>query len=102
MYLSADQGLPADVSSLLDATMPVATAGGQGNAVQFTTLAAAVVANGAGRYRDALAPAKDASDDMPDLVVSMWALSELVEAASRSSEVELAQDAVERFAKRND
>ncbi len=39
---------------------------------------------------------------MPELVVSMWALIELVEAAARSGEMELAQSAVDRLAERND
>ena len=102
IYLSAYQGREDDVAELVDATVPEATAGGQGNAVQFVSLAAAVVANAGGRYREALAPAQDASDDMPELVVSMWALIEVVEAAARSGEMDLAQSAVDRLAARND
>ena len=102
IYVSGYQGREGDVAKLVDATVPAATAGGQGNAVQFVKLAMAVLANGLGRYREALAPAQDASDDMPELVVSMWALIELVEAAARSGEVELAQSAVDRLAARND
>jgi DNA-binding CsgD family transcriptional regulator len=102
IYLSAYRGREGDIATLVDATVPEATAGGQGNAVQFLSLAKAVVANAAGRYREALAPAQDASDDMPDLVVSMWALIELVEAAARSGHMELAQSAVDRLAERND
>ncbi|MBV9797815.1 MAG: AAA family ATPase [Solirubrobacterales bacterium] len=102
IYVSGYQGREGDVAKLVDATVPEATAGGQGNAVQFVSLAKAVVANGLGRYREALAPAQDASEDMPELVVSMWALIELVEAASRSGEMELARSAVDRLAARND
>jgi DNA-binding CsgD family transcriptional regulator len=102
IYLSAYRGRERDIAKLVDATVPTATAGGQGNAVQFVSLATAVVANAGGRYREALAPAQDASDDMPHLVVSMWALIELVEAAARSGETELAWSAVDRLAERND
>jgi DNA-binding CsgD family transcriptional regulator len=102
LYLRAFQGREADVSQLVDATVREATADGQGNAVQFASLARAVVANGRGRYAEALAPARDASDDMPELVVAMWALSELVEAAARSGEMDVARDAVDRLAERND
>jgi DNA-binding CsgD family transcriptional regulator len=102
IYLSAYRGREDDIAELADATVPEATARGQGNAVQFVSLAMALVANASGRYRDALAPAQDASDDMPDLVVSMWALIELVEAAARSGEMDLAQSAVARLAERND
>ena len=102
IYLSAYRGRERDITELVDATVPAARAGGQGNAVQFVSLAMAVVANGLGRYREALAPAQDASEDMPELVVSMWALIELVEAAARSGEMELARSAVDRLAERND
>ena len=102
IYLSAYRGREGDVAELNDATVPEATAAGQGNAVQFVSLATAVVANAGGRYREALAPALDASDDMPELVVSMWALIELVEAAVRSGEMELACKAVDRLAERSD
>jgi DNA-binding CsgD family transcriptional regulator len=102
LYLAAYQGREADVEELADSTLRDAAAGGQGNAVGFASLARAAVANGRGCYHDALAPAQDASDDMPELVVSMWALIELVEAAARSGETELAQSALERLAARND
>ena len=67
-----------------------ATAGGQGTAVQYAHWANAVVMNGLGRYDEALAAAIEASDDTPELFVSMWSLSELVEAASRTGNTELA------------
>jgi DNA-binding CsgD family transcriptional regulator len=102
LYLTAYQGREADVSKLVDATIRAATAGGQGNVLGFASLARAVVANGHGRYREAVAPSQDASEDMPELVVAMWALTELVEAAVRSGEPALAQVAVDRLAARND
>ena len=102
LYLAAYRGSEADVSRLVDATVREATAGGQGNAIGFASLAVAVLANGQGRYREAVAPAQDASDDMPELVVAMWALSELVEGAARSGDTELAQTALDRLAERND
>jgi ATP/maltotriose-dependent transcriptional regulator MalT len=49
-----------------------------------------------------LAPARDASDDLPELVVAMWGLIELVEAAARSGESELARSALDRLAARSD
>jgi len=39
---------------------------------------------------------------MPELVVSMWATSELVEAAARSGEMDIARDGVERLGERID
>jgi DNA-binding CsgD family transcriptional regulator len=102
IYLAAYQGHDARVAKLVEEIVGEATTSGQGNAIQFTELARAVVANGQGRYREALTWARAATEDMPELVVSMWALSELVEAGARTGEVTIAQDAVERLARRND
>ena len=44
--------------------------------------AAAILANGLGRYADALAAAQQASQDSPALYMAMWALPELIEAAT--------------------
>jgi DNA-binding CsgD family transcriptional regulator len=53
--------------------------------------------NGLGRYEEALAAAIEASDDTPELFVSMWALSELVEAANRVGNGALAERALARL-----
>jgi ATP/maltotriose-dependent transcriptional regulator MalT len=102
LFLAAYRGREGDVSKLVDTTVREATAGGQGNAIGFASLADAALANGQGRYRDAVAPARDGSDDMPELVVAMWALIELVEGAARSGDMALAQSACDRLAERND
>jgi len=102
IYLAAYQGREADVDDLAAEIVREATGSGQGNAVQFADLAKAVVANGQGRYQEALGPARDAVEDMPELVTSMWALSELVEAAARSGQTADAEKALARLASRND
>jgi DNA-binding CsgD family transcriptional regulator len=56
-----------------------------------------VLLNGLGRYREAIAAAREASEDTPELFVSVWAEIELLEAASRGDEAELARDALERI-----
>jgi DNA-binding CsgD family transcriptional regulator len=56
-----------------------------------------MLCNGLGRYEDALAAARQASDDTPELFVSHWALAELVEAAARSGNAERAAEAAERL-----
>ena len=48
--------------------------------------AAAILDNGLGRYDEALAAARQASEDTPELYVSMWALPELIEAAVRTGQ----------------
>jgi DNA-binding CsgD family transcriptional regulator len=59
---------------------------------------AAILANGLGRYEEALAAARHASEDTFTLHVSMWALPELAEAAARSGNTEVAAGALERLA----
>ena len=102
LVLAAFRGQEAEAASLIENTIREAIAGGQGTAVQEAHWATAVVANAAGRYEDALEAAELASDDDPELVVSAWALSELVEAATRSGKAQLAAAALERLAARTD
>jgi DNA-binding CsgD family transcriptional regulator len=101
LYLRAFQGREAEVSELREATVRDATAGGQGTAIEYADLAVAVVLNGLGRHREALAPARQAAEATPELVVAGWALLELIEAAARSGEIKLAERALERLAERN-
>jgi ATP/maltotriose-dependent transcriptional regulator MalT len=101
LYLRAFQGREADVSALSAATVRDAEAGGQGTAIEYADLATAVILNGLGRYRDAVAPAQRAADATPELVVAGWALLELIEAAARSGETKVAESALERLAERN-
>ncbi|MFL5975941.1 MAG: LuxR C-terminal-related transcriptional regulator, partial [Solirubrobacterales bacterium] len=65
-------------------------------AVQYARWARSVLLNGMGRYREAMEAAREASDDTPELFVSVWAAIELLEAASRCEEPELAHEALER------
>jgi len=102
LVLAALRGQETEATSLIETTIGEATAGGQGTAVQEARWATAVIANGAGRYEDAQEAAKLASDDTPELVVSAWALSELVEAATRSGKAQLAAAALARLAARTE
>jgi DNA-binding CsgD family transcriptional regulator len=102
LVLAAFRGQEAEATSLIDRTIREATAGGQGTAVQEARWATAVVANAAGRYDDALEAAELASDDTPELVVSAWALSELVEAGARSGNEKLAAAALARLVARSE
>ncbi|HEV2260305.1 MAG TPA: AAA family ATPase [Streptosporangiaceae bacterium] len=88
-----DQAIP-----LIEATIAEATAGGQGLAVTYARWTAAILYNGLGRYGEALAAARQASEDTPGLHASMWALPELIEAASRSGSTDMARDALARLA----
>ena len=57
----------------------------------------AVLYNGLGRYDDALAAARQATECAEDVAFSTWGLVELIEAAARSGKVELAADALGRL-----
>jgi DNA-binding CsgD family transcriptional regulator len=95
--LAAMRGREAEAAPLIAATIDTATAGGQGTAVQYAHWARAVVMNALGRYDEALAAAVVASDDTPELFVSMWSLSEMVEAATRTGNTEVAGRALTRL-----
>src|SRR3954468_87603 len=90
-------GREAEAFPLIDSTIAEATAGGQGTAVQYARWARAVVMNGLGRYGEALRAATEASDDTPQLFVSMWSLSEVVEAGVRSGDTDAATRALARL-----
>ena len=60
--------------------------------------AAAVLYNGLARYEAAAAAARQAASNTFDPWLSAWALPELVEAAARTRETDLARDTLERLA----
>jgi DNA-binding CsgD family transcriptional regulator len=95
--LAGIRGREADASELLAGVITEATAAGQGTAVQYARWATAVVMNGLGRYEEALAAAVEASRVLPELSIAAWALSELIEAAARTGNGELAADALARL-----
>ena len=97
MLLDALRGREEAATPLMEATIAEAVAGGQGIAVTYAHWAAAVLYNGLGRYDEAREAALQASEDTPELYVSMWALPELIEAAVRSGSTRLAADALERL-----
>src|SRR4029077_10504564 len=70
----------------------------QGLGVQWSQWVSAILYNGLGRYEEALAEAQQASEQAPELYMSMWALADLIEAASRTGQTQLAADALGRLA----
>jgi len=66
--------------------------------VTYAHWAASILANGLGRFADALAASQQASQDSPALYVAMWALPELIEAAARTGNTRIADDALARLA----
>jgi DNA-binding CsgD family transcriptional regulator len=92
------RGREAETSELIGAILEQSEDSRHGAAVIAAQRASAVLHNGLGRYEEALAAAQQASWDPLDLYPSMWALPELVEAAARSGNTEIARNALERLA----
>ncbi|MGY6024756.1 helix-turn-helix transcriptional regulator [Streptomyces spinosirectus] len=96
LRLGALRGHSADVEPLIAATVEEAGASGQLMGVTVAQWSAAVLYNGLARYEQALAAAQT-SARIPELWVSTWVLPELVEAAVRVGDAELAGGALERL-----
>ena len=92
------QGREAEACALIAKTIEQAGAVGQERAAMNAHWAAAVLYNGLGRYGKAAFAAQQATSWTFDLYDSMWALPELVEAAARGGDAELARAALERLA----
>ena len=95
--LAGVRGREPEASRLIDGIITEATAGGQGAAAQYAYWARSVLMNGLGRYDEALAAAVEASEETPELFLDMWALSELIEAATRTKKLDLAKGALTRL-----
>jgi DNA-binding CsgD family transcriptional regulator len=80
----------------IERTIEQAAVGAQGLA-PYAYWAAAVLHNGRGRYEEATAAARRATPNPVEHWVSVWVLPELVEAAARAGDAELACDALERL-----
>jgi DNA-binding CsgD family transcriptional regulator len=100
LWLAGYRGDEKDATVLFEAAEPLAIArGGEGIVLTFAEHARAVLYNGLGRYEAAVAPAQSASD-RDEIMASAWSLPELVEAAARSGQADVADDAIERLVER--
>jgi DNA-binding CsgD family transcriptional regulator len=98
MMLAALSGREADARALIESVRKEAFPLGQGAVIQLAEWAAAILCNGLGRYQETVATAKDASTDGPEeLFTSAWRAMELLEAATRCDDRELASVALERI-----
>jgi DNA-binding CsgD family transcriptional regulator len=97
LRLLALQGREAEAAAPIASAIELAAPGGQGMAPAWAHWAAAVLYNGVARYEEAASAARQATSD-PLNWWSMWVLPELVEAAARAGEAELARDALDRLA----
>jgi len=85
-----------DALPLIESTIREAGTGGQGLSVQWAEWVSAILFNGLGRYDRGLASAQRAAEETPQLHVTPWALTELIEAAVRTARADLAAGALER------
>jgi DNA-binding CsgD family transcriptional regulator len=95
--LAGIRGHEPAATALIERVIAEAGAGGQGTAVQYAQWASSILMNGLGRYDEALAAAVAASEHTPELFIASWALVELVEAAARTGNAELASGALARL-----
>jgi DNA-binding NarL/FixJ family response regulator len=97
LRLRAMQGVESEVAALVEATITQATAARAGLAVRVAQWSGAILYNGLGRYAEAVAAARGTTLDTNDPYPFHWALPELVEAATRAGDPELARQAIERL-----
>ena len=97
LRLRALQGREAEASATIASAIEQAAGGSLGAAI-WAHWAAAVLYNGLARYEEAMASARQSTPNAFELWVSVWALPELVEAAARAGDTELARDALDRLA----
>ncbi len=98
IVLAAYRGHEAEVARLDEATTRDAVARGDGPWVAMLNWSITVLCNGLGRYDEALRAAQLGAAYPPDMHMSSWALSELVEAAARCGRPEAAAGALGRLA----
>jgi DNA-binding NarL/FixJ family response regulator len=95
LRILALEGREDEASTLIGAVLQEGTRQGQGIAVMVAHWAAAVLNNGLGRYDEAAAAAREVVANTVLPWLAMWVRCELVEAAAKVGDIELAVEAVE-------
>jgi len=98
VVLAGFRGIATETVPLIEAVIKDSRAAGQGVSIQWSQWASAILYNGLGRYETALAQAQQAAEQAPELYISMFAVPELIEAASRTGQTRLAFGALGRLA----
>ena len=96
--LAAFRGARAEAATLIDVMISDATRRGEGTAISFAEWANAVLNNGVGDYETAMSAAQRASERSGEQVAATWAAVELIEAAARNGNSELAVGTSRRLA----
>ncbi|MEU8821698.1 AAA family ATPase [Actinoplanes sp. NPDC048796] len=97
LRLTALRGREPQASALLAQTVARAEAKGEALGVAISQWSAAVLNNGLGRFAEAMAAARVAAGTTV-IWVAEWSLPELVEAAVRAGELDVAREALARLA----
>ena len=97
LVLAAWQGQAREARELIELTIREAGPRGEGSGLIISEYAHAVLCNGSGQYEEGLAAARSASEHQ-EIVRENWALTELVESATRAGRSDLAADALDRLA----
>jgi DNA-binding CsgD family transcriptional regulator len=97
--LASFRGREAEAAPLIQSAIEQAEAEGQGAAATWGYRVTAILCNGLGRHEEALAAARQASGH-GHVYVSMSALPELIEAATRTGSTRMARDALDKLAMR--
>ncbi|MGN6170411.1 MAG: helix-turn-helix transcriptional regulator, partial [Solirubrobacteraceae bacterium] len=97
LILDAWRGRADEAMLLIERTIRDATSRGEGIGVAISQYARAVLCNGSGQYEEALVAASSASE-YREVVAENWGLSELIESAARTGNIDLATNALSRLA----
>jgi DNA-binding CsgD family transcriptional regulator len=98
LALAAFRGDQAGVAALVETTKEDVTRRGEGVGITFAEWASAVLSNGLGHYRDALAAARRACAYDADLGSMIWPVVELIEAGARCGVADTVTAAYTRLA----
>ena len=100
LALAGFRGIEVEASVLFDATVSATIArGDEGVVLTYAEQGRAVLYSGLGRYGEALGPAQSAST-RDELLMPLLSLPELVEAATRSGQAAMADEALRRLSER--
>jgi DNA-binding CsgD family transcriptional regulator len=97
VMLRAFEGRENEAAPLIDRVVQQAGDAGQGMAVMVGRWAASRLYNGLGRYEPAGAAAREVIENAIDPWTAVGALPELIEAATRLGETDVARDALDRL-----
>jgi DNA-binding CsgD family transcriptional regulator len=97
LWLYALQGREAELLALIETTVSEARERGEGVALAITEHVSAILYNGLGRYEEALASVRHLGERSYDLGSPTRAVAELIEAAARLGQSDLARGALNRL-----